>query len=375
MEQLERIKQQNRARQKAYYERHKIELNKKRREIYAECAKKKHVEQHPTPSSPSPTSISKIDFNKSKKVTYEEVIHALEQIIDKKGSLTIYKDSLKRLLKLTNCADDILKCLKNHKKILEAIETSDYSTNTKKTLYQMILKVIDTLHLSITPKVKEQYIKSFNEYKYLSNENTKKKQEEESVIPFDEYIEKVKETFGIHSKMFLLANLYKEIPIRDDFILKIVSTMKKAETDEDEDVNYIVINKKDDATLIIYNHKTDGKFTEIKEKLSKYLSRLIRDYRQQENIGYGDYLFGKSNLSKYLSDSNKKMGIKGGGVNIIRQMKVSDLSENATASERVALADKMKHGILTQQKYKRKQNEKKIDLDLEKKSDEYPTEK
>lgn len=357
MEQLNRIKEQNRARQKAYYERHKIELNKKRREIYAECVKKKQVEQPPQPPPPPSTSVSKIDFSNSKKVTYEEAIGALNQIIEKKGSLTIYKDSLKRLLKLTDCGDDILKCLKNHKKILEAIETSDYSTNTRKTLYQMILKVIDTLHLSITPKVKEEYITKFNEYKFVSNEDTKKKQEEESVMPFDEYIDKVKETFGIHSKMFLLVNLYKEIPIRDDFILKIVDTIKQAKTDSEneEDVNYIVINKKDEATLVVYNHKTDGFFTETKEKLSRYVSRLIRDYRQQENIGYGDYLFGKSNLSKFLSDSNKKMGIKGGGVNIIRQMRVSDLPKDATPKERVELANKMKHSVLTQQKYKRKQ--------------------
>lgn len=357
MDQLEKIKAQNRARAKTYYQLHKEELNQKRREIYAECAKKKHAEQPPTPSPPPTTSVDKIDFSKSKKVTYEETIEALTQVIEKKGSLTIYKDSLKRLLKLTDCGDDILKCLKGYKKVIDSIEISEFSTNTRKTLYQMILKVIDTLHLSITPKIKEEYITKFNEYKYVSNENTKKKQEEESVMPYDEYIDKVKETFGIHSKMFLLANLYKEIPIRDDFILKIVDTIKQAKTDsENENVNYIVINKKDEATLVVYNHKTDGFFTETKEKLSRYLSRLIRDYREQENINYGDYLFGKSNLSHFLSTANKKMGIKGGGVNIIRQMKVSDLSSTATPRERVELANKMKHSVLTQQKYIRKQD-------------------
>lgn len=353
---LNKIRQQNATRQRAYYQRHKEEINKKRKEMYAECIKKHQVDEPPSPPPSSPPPIQQVtNFSKHKKVSYDETINALSQVVEKKGSLTIYKDSLKRLLKLTDCNDDILKCLKSHKKILEAIETSDYSTNTRKTIYQMILKIIDTLHLSISPKIKEQYVKSFNEYKYLSNENTKKKQEEETVIPFDEYIEKVKDTFGVNSKMFLLVNLYKEIPIRDDFILKIVDSIQSIKTDTDEDVNYIVINKKNQATVIIKNHKTDGKYTETKEKLSNYLSRLIRDYREQENINYGDFLFGKSNLSKFLSDSNKKIGIKGGGVNVIRQMKVSDLPQDATASERVDLANKMKHGILTQQRYKRKQ--------------------
>ena len=359
MDQLQKIREQNRNRQKAYYERHKTELNKKRREIYAECIKKKQSEQPPPPPPPpSPqTSNTKIDFSKSKKITYDETMDALNKVIEVKGSLKIYEQSLKRLMKLTDCNDDIIKCLKSHKKIIDVIENSEYADNTKKTLYQMILKIIDTLKLPITPANKLHYSKMFDEYKFVSSENTAKKQQEETVLSFNDYIDKVKETFGVNSKMFLLANLYKEIPIRDDFILKIVPTIKAAETDSEEDVNYIVINKKGDTTLIINNYKTDKKFANTKENLSKYVSRLIRDYREQENINYGDYLFGKSNLSQFLSNANKKMGIKGGGVNVIRQMKVSDLPKNATPKQRVELANKMKHGVLTQQKYKRKQTE------------------
>ena len=215
MDQLQKIREQNKARQKAYYERHKEELNKKRREIYAECVKKQQAEQPPPPAPPPSPQISttKTDFSKSKKITYDETMESLNHLIEAKGSLTIYEGSLKRLLKLTNCGDDLLKCFKNYKKVIDAIETSEYATNTKKTLYQMILKVVDTLHFPITSKIKEQYVDMFDEYKYISNEDTQKKQEEQTVIPFSEYIDKVKKTFGIHSKMFLLANLYKEITV------------------------------------------------------------------------------------------------------------------------------------------------------------------
>lgn len=364
MDQLEKIRAQAKARQKKYYLAHKEELNKKRREIYAECIAK-HKIPSPPPSPPSPETVNKTDFSKSnrryhwKKISYEETMDALNKLIEVKGSLTIYEQSLKRLMKLTDCHNDVLKCLKSHKKIIDAIESSEYADNTKKTLYQTILKVIDTLHLNITPAIKLYYSKKFDEYKYISSENTKKKQEEETVMPFNDYIDKVKDTFGVNSKMYLLANLYKEIPIRDDFILKIVPTIKAIQTDSDvnEDVNFIVINKKDECTLITNKHKTDEKFTENKEKLSRYVSRLIRDYRQQENINYGDYLFGKSNLSSFISNANKKMGVLGGGINIIRRMKVSSLKKDASPSEKVELAYKMKHGVLTQAKYRRKQTE------------------
>ena len=71
----------------------------------------------------------------------------------------------------------------------------------------MILKIINILKLPITPANKLHYSKMFDEYKFVSSENTAKKQQEETVLSFNDYIDKVKETFGVNSKMFLLANL------------------------------------------------------------------------------------------------------------------------------------------------------------------------
>ena len=159
MDQLNRIKKQNRARQKAYYERHKEEVNKKRREIYANGIKKKQADQppHPPPPvepEPVPASNIKSDFSKSKKITYDETMESLNHLIEAKGSLTIYEGSLKRLLKLTNCGDDLLKCFKNYKKVIDAIETSEYADNTKKNIVSNDFK--SYRHITFPNHIKNQ---------------------------------------------------------------------------------------------------------------------------------------------------------------------------------------------------------------------------
>ena len=366
MEQLEKMKTQNRERQKRFYINHKEELNEKRRQIYkigrARIQSKKQTEPQPVESTQSANI--KVDFSNSKRVTYQETIDALNQIVEVKGSLTTYESSLKRLMKLSDCKDDLLKCFRDYKKLIGIIESSTksngepYSDNTRKGIYQMILKVIDTLHLNITPTIKSNYSKKFDLYKIESNDNTEKKKAEQTISTFDDYIDKVRERFGVISKMFTLVSLYKEVTLRDDFVLKIVPTLKDA---SDVKENYIVINKKDESTLIINHYKTSKKYGQIKVKLSNDVSRLIRNYRQDENIKYGDYLFGSSNLSQYLNNENKKIGITkvGGGINYMRKMSVSDLNAlEPSAEKRAELAAKMKHSPLTQLKYLRKQDKK-----------------
>lgn len=363
MDQLEKIKAQNRARQKSYYERHKEELNAKRRIIYSVGRSKLTAQKEPIQSHPVQTNQNvKVDFSSAKKISYQQTIDALHKIIEVKSSLSTYEQSLKRLMKLSNCEDDLLKCFRDHKKLINIIETSTksngepYSENTRLGIYQMILKVIDILHLNITPTIKSHYTKQFGLYKIESSDHTQKKISEQVIHTFDDYIEKVKERFGGLSKMFTLVSLYKEVTLRDDYgHLLIVQSIKDT---SDTDENYIVINKKDEATLIVNQYKTSKKYGQIKVKLSNYVSRLIRNYRQEENIGYGDFLFGSSTLSQYLNNEIKKIGIKGvgGAINYMQKMSSSDLQRTGgSVEERKILADKMKHSPVTQLKYLRKQ--------------------
>ena len=145
--------------------------------------------------------------------------------------------------------------------------------------------------------------------------------------------------------------MYKEVTLRDDFILKIVSAIKDANNKKE---NYIVVPKRGSLIVIVNNYKTSEKYGEIKVKLSSTLSKLIRNFIEVEKLKPNDYLFGSKNLSQFVTNMNKKIGVQGGGINNYRKMAVSDvLHNNPSPEERVELSNSMKHSPLVQVRYLR----------------------
>ena len=174
-------------------------------------------------------------------------------------------------------------------------------------------------------------------------------------MPFQDYINLVKEKFGEKSKMYMIAKLYNELTLRDDFTLKIVNSGRDLSTD----LNYVVIPQRRGIRLntklrIIINHyKTSEKYGQIDAELSVALSNLIREYATQNNLKEGDFLFGEKELSNYVSSHNKQMGVKG-SITLFRQMKISDeVNKQTDAKKRVDLADKLKHSPVVQLRYLR----------------------
>ena len=124
---------------------------------------------------------------------------------------------------------------------------------------------------------------------------------------------------------------------------------------EDNYLNYIVIPKTRELTLIVNEYKTSNKYGQIKIKLSLQLSNLIRKYIQKEGLLNGDYLFGDKYLTSFVSKMNKQIDIKG-SISYFRQMSVSDLlSQAPSAEERQKLSSLMKHSPISQLKYLRNQ--------------------
>ena len=352
---LQRIQELNRLRQQTYYNKHKELINAKRRSIYKIGKEKLKPEEQPIKEIPSEKEVYQTDFSKSKTISYEDIVNGLTSLDISDGSRNKYKSDIKRLMTLTECTN-IITCFKDYKKLINIINNSTkpngdpYSTNTKKSLFQMILFFIDKLNIPISAKIKQQYNKQFEILKISSNDETIEKQETVSILSFNDYLEKVKTEYGEDSKMYVLSSLYKEVTLRDNFILKIISSSKEA-TDEKE--NFIVIPKKGNLILIINKYKTVEKYGVIKVKLSKELSNLIKNYINREKLVIGDYLFGDKPLTSFVSSMNKKIGVTG-GISLYRQMSVSTLLQSKpTAEARQKLAESMKHSPLTQLNYLR----------------------
>jgi hypothetical protein len=237
---VEKYKQQNRDRQKKFYEAHRAEINLKRREMYKVC-KETMKEKEPVVAEsveePEPVEepMEKIDYSKKKHLTYEEIREALSHLEYKsEKTKKKYLGDLQRLHKITECPD-YMKCFKKPDIILNQLENSEYSVNTLKSAIQTILFVIDKLELKKIKK--EAFVKAFDIYKLKSLDHTAEKQETEKVMPFQDYIDLVKEKYGENSKMYVIAKLYDELTLRDDFTLKIVNSGKNLPTE----FNYIVI--------------------------------------------------------------------------------------------------------------------------------------
>jgi hypothetical protein len=109
--------------------------------------------------------------------------------------------------------------------------------------------------------------------------------------------------------------------------------------------------------VVVTHYKTSSKYGIVDALLSPELSSLIKEYIEKKKLKEGDYLFGKKELSNYVSSKNKIIGETGSGaINLFRKMKLTDEyeSKNLTKDERVELADKLKHSPIVQLTYLRK---------------------
>ena len=374
--QLAHIRLLGKTRAKKHYDANKEAINAKRRERYAlkhglqvqavEPIIEQVDEPIVEPAIPKkkyewadiigdPPVIEQQVAKKSKKaekqanesLTFEIVKQKIKDLnIEKKSSEKKYIDDIKRTMKMTKC-DDLLQCLQNPKKIIDLVNKAKmnngnlYSINTKKSVFQAILFVIDNLKLPIDKKL---YNKEFEIYKVKSSDQNAEKVATQEVPTFTEYLKQSRSRFGMDSKEYIIARFYDELTVRDDFGLTI--------TDKDQDGNYLLVTK-NYLEIIINDYKTEKKYGQIRYKLKKSLENLTREYIIKKKLGVGDSLFGHTQLSAVASKMNKELGYKG-GTNLFRHMKITSELQNASPEDRVRLAEIMRHSPVVQIAYLRK---------------------
>jgi hypothetical protein len=269
-------------------------------------------------------------------------------VIKTDGTLKKYEEDTKRLMKLTKC-DNLVDCLKDPKEISKIIDDSSYAINTKKSLYQTIIFIIDNLKLPYSVATFNDYKKHFEIYKGKSTKEGIEKTYE-SLITFPEYLKLVREKWGENSKMYLLGRLYDQVTMRDDFQLMIVS--KSADVTDDK--NYLVVPKSGLLKVVMNVFKTSNKYKIEQIKLDESLSKLLREFMKKNNLKQGDYLFGSKKLTSYISNNNQLIGVKG-GTNTYRHMKTTEIlsDPDLTEEQRIEVSLKMAHSPLSQLKYVR----------------------
>ena len=286
---------------------------------------------------------------KVKPLQIDEIKQILTEKVEKKASQDMYINSIKRIMKLFDL-DDLIKIISD-KNMIEKI-TTDRPVNTAKADLQAILKMIDTIPIKISDKLKSKIKTAFDVLKEKSSE--KSAEAKEDLITFDEYIKKVEEKFGKDSKQYVIVSLYHELPLRDDMQLKIVDSIKST---KDKQYNYLVLNKSPKGRVIVHNYKTSKGLGTIDRELTGGLTKIIKKYMNSKAESDREYLFTDKKMSSYIQKMNTALDLKG-GTNLFRHMAVNEFEpESKTAEEKVALAQTMGHSVATQKKYKQTKKE------------------
>jgi hypothetical protein len=231
-----------------------------------------------------------------------------------------------------------------------------YSTNSKKQLYQSILKLVDDiLKIHIPIQSRKDYVQKFEIIKVKSSMESDEKKETEQVLDYSKYLDMVKDKFTEVSQEYIIASLYYLAGFRDNLQLVLISK-ETPESTADLTRNYLSVNLKNKRTaciMILNRYKTDKQYGTDRITIPNALSAIIKKYIEVNNLKYGDYLLGDKKLSATITAFNKKMNLDI-GINQLRQMRVSDKSQHATTAEkRVQLANEMKHAPQTTARYKR----------------------
>lgn len=292
---------------------------------------------------------------KKKFIMMKDNYEYLEKIINEKiqaqASRDTYLTSLKRLFKLFDekfltkiyRRKDLLETIKTQVKAEKGIKGRGVSAVTADLQTLLKMNVIAKLGF---PK---ELIKKIKLAHDAAKIETLDKAADKSYPPLEEYFKKLEDTFSKDSKQRALAELMSEVPSRDDFILKVVDSVKAA---RDLKTNYIVLNKSPTGRIILQRFKTDEHFGKLDKTLTTRLTNILKRYMMTKKEDDRDYLFGDKKLSKFVGDMNKKMGYLTGGVNLLRHMAVQKfLSVPRTAEEKAEYADMMKHSPATQTKY------------------------
>ena len=304
--------------------------------------------------------------------TVDEVIQSLDGKFNSDKTRETYRSGVKRLFTLGECSD-IVPCLKKIKTIIEKINNGNqpngkaYSTSAKVGTFQCILFLLDNILTresgafppTTWDRLKKAYKKAFDLAKTKGVVEHEEVQANETVPTFEEYFSKLDQLYpNKQSKEQIVTRLYRLFTVRVNFkLLKIISNINE----NDEKGNFILIPRSGYIKIIINDYKTKKDETSrllfTFNKNQNTLSDDIKAYMETKKLKVGDYLFGKSPMSGFISKLNDKvMGEPTkGGINYFRHIRISETNNGVpmTYQEREKLSSEMGHSIITQQKYKR----------------------
>ena len=339
LEKYDLIREQCKIRAQRFYEKHKVEIGIKRNET---IQKKKEIQKKK----------SCVIFN------FETIKTKLENTEKIKSEFTrkSHINRMKTFFEMTSCKN-IEVCLIDYSTIINAVKNATYGKNntpykinSKKSIMESFLYCLDNLDINLDEKIREKYQDYYGTLKLSSNDELIDKKNTESVIHWDEYETKIKDTFGVDSKQYLMIMLHSICNARDDFDLYIVDDPEMVK--EDKTKNYLI---RDDGnyTLCMQSYKTsNGKkpiFIIVPEQVNKLLNSYIKKHKIEDRL----FPTTRGINTPFVAAMHKKIGVPG-SIGSIRHIIVStQMDKDLTNEEKVDLSKTSFHSINTQIDYRR----------------------
>ena len=173
-------------------------------------------------------------------------------------SYKTYKTNVEQLYALTKTDKNKPINLNNIELVFKTLDEfkkpngQEYGIDKKFNLINILAILADPKNnfgLNVDKKVYEMLKQKFDEFKILKKD--KQTTKSKIAVPFfSEILQKAKTNFGEKSEFYLYLTLFNIAPMRDDFELEIVSTVKDAKSDKK---NYIVVPSRNVKGSLIFN--------------------------------------------------------------------------------------------------------------------------
>ena len=281
-------------------------------------------------------------------------------------TINIYISCIKKLLELMN-AESVSVFLTNPDEVIKTLEKHYDNFNSRKTKLGAVLSYMNLLKKTkALENVKSKYLTKVEEYnnaiKNKLQTHEKNEKELESIGTTEDYEKLETKLFDALPKKYndindyfkirdyVIFKLYQALPSRLDF----ADTRLIYNTDDmdNEDDNYLVLNKKDKTVKYhLNNYKTSKVYGKKILNIDSKLYNLLIEYKKVLNkFSNSNYLFlnqtGQKMTRNYLSKIYKKIGHQNIGKKITvsgnRHKAVSDLIPIEKMRE---LSNRMGHDI------------------------------
>ena len=347
----ERAKELNRVRAKKYYDLHKEEIaatrKSKRLEIKNLLKKAKEQElQQSVEATPITAATQETPITAPKQATKNTPVITTQEAVKKAMETTTYytQDATRRtnlqqiplIFRATN-GQALGESIKNPEKLIKAIKElkqlngkdkgKAYSLSASPRILGAVLSIIKFMNIPRTDEQDKILFDGFRTAKLEYDIELYKKKhpllnKQTAVKRYDKIIDQIKDKNSI---TYLVANLYKYGPVRNDYSnILLIKNVSEIEPNK----NYIVLPDNGDAKAVIQNHKTKKTSGVLRIEYPLEITNLIRKYVKSMKIKYGTKLFKdlKPVLQQITNDNTKD--IQDGGTRSIRRSLASSLYDD-----------------------------------------------